>query len=338
MATNDQLSDTTRYLRFALAPDHRAPVQDGSACPHCRTKHVQKWGRFSGRQRYRCTDCGRTFSTFTGTALHHLKRPDLWRRFLWCIDGRLTVRSSAAVLGVDKDTALRWRHRLLAQWRNESRPRLNGRIVVGHFSIPHSDKGGRYLQRPPRQRGEPWFLPGFQTGPVTVLVALEDLVPAQAPVAPKSGTGNIPAPTQGSLPAAVPAATPVSSPVANPVDSPAMLIEHVGVRRLRSADYDRRIPPRMGDVTEIVGCKGPLSPLARFAGRVGADYTVERRSFFPHRVFLVRRELRGWLRPFRGVATRRLDNYLEWFRRRRGRGADRGPPTTPADRAGWAPT
>lgn len=103
---------TIRYLAFAGVDPRRMPLQDGSRCPRCDGERVQKWGRFSGRQRYRCRDCGRTFSTFTGTPLHYLKRPELWRWFLWCHDGRLTVRAAGAALGVHKDTALRWRHRV----------------------------------------------------------------------------------------------------------------------------------------------------------------------------------------------------------------------------------
>ena len=112
-----------------------------------------------------------------------------------------------------------------------------------------------------------------------------------------------------------------------------MVIEQVGVRRLQPADYDQRISPRVRGLTEIVGFRGPFSPLASFARRIGAAYEAENRSFFPYRIFLVRRELRAWLRPFRGVSTHRLNNYLEWFRRR----PDEPPwaPTTPADRALW---
>lgn len=290
MDTIETLGAATRYLRFPLESDHRAPLRNGSSCPHCYGKKTQKWGRFSGRQRFRCRACGRTFSTFTNTALHHLKRVELWRRFLWCHDGRLTVRASAAVLGVDKNTALRWRHRLLDQWREERRPRLKGRLVVGHFSVPTSAKGSRSLTRPARRRGEDWWLPGLQTDPVTVLVAYE-------------------------------------SPTA-------LLMECSGPGRLRSIDYDRKLLPRTRDVTEVVGCTGPCGELAAFSSRIGAAYTQQRRSFFPYEVFVIRRELRAWLRPFRGVATRNLDNYLEWFRRR---GGPHGPPepfpTTPAYRA-----
>lgn len=270
MAASVPIASTVRYLRFPLAEDHRALVRDGTACPHCNGQRIQKWGRFSSRQRYRCRNCGRTFSTFTGTALRYLKHPDRWRRFLWCVDGRLTVRKSAAVLGVDKDTALRWRHRLLDQWRQERMPRLTGSLVIGSFSVPHSAKGSRSLDRPPRRRREDWSFPSIQTGPVMVLVAR-------------------------------------SSPQA-------MLIKSVA-GRIRSKDYDRVIGPRAIGVSEIVGSGGPSCPVALFANRLSIPYRWEPRSFSPLDVFIVRSALRAWLRPFHGVSTRRLDNYLEWFRR-----------------------
>lgn len=270
MATTTPLDYTVRYLRFPLLEAHRSPVQDGSSCPHCGGRRISKWGRASSRQRYRCRDCSRTFSTFTGTALYRVKRPDLWRRFLWCMDGRLTVRASAAVLGVDKDTVLRWRHRVLEQWRRQPKPRLKRRLVIGEFSVPHSAKGDRRLSRPARRRGEDWSFPSIQTGPVMVLVAWE------------SGT--------------------------------ALLLRSVP-GRVTSRDYDRIIAPRIWTLAEIVGAGGDSCAVAGFARRLGVTYTSERRSFEPAQVFLVRRELRAWLRPFHGVASRRLDNYLEWFRR-----------------------
>lgn len=297
---SSSLDSIASYLRFPLAADHRAPLQDGRACPRCGATCIQKWGGFAGRKRYRCSACLRTFSTFTNTALHHLKHPDRWRRFLWCIDGRLTVRTSAAVLGVSKDTALRWRHRLLAQWALERKPRLTGHVVMGDFCMPHSDKGSRSLDRPARRHGEPWSFASDQTGPVTIVVALER---DRAQLSPMQR-------------------------------SAAMVLQRAGVgRRITLGDYDHHIAPRLHGVTEIVGCGGMACTVARFAARQGVRYRMERRSFFPREVFEVRRELRHWLRPFRGVSTRWLDQYMEWFRRRRGlRGSPQQFPRTEPDR------
>lgn len=313
MNTEPTISRTVRYVRFPLSADHTLRLQDGSSCPHCTGSHVQKWGRFSGRQRYRCGDCDRTFSTFTGTALHHLKHVDRWREYLWCVDGRLTVRRSAAVLGVDKNTALRWRHRLLEQWRQQPHPRLKGRLVIGEFCIPHSAKGSRALDRPARHHGEDWTFRFLQTDPVTVLVAWERPSAMIIETLQRPGAAGS------------------SNPSAPPFEG--------GVGR---EAYGRFLAGRVRDVEQIVGFRGPFCPLAALARTMGVTYCRDRRSFFPTEVMCIRRELRTWLGPFRGVSTRRLDNYLEWFRRRgpSGTSGRNGPPAPPvtAGRRGTAPS
>lgn len=304
MATEPTVARTVRYLRFPLSPDHRARLQDGSSCPYCDGKHVHKWGRCSSGQRYRCCDCGRTFSTFTGTPLYYLKHPDRWRLFLWCVDGRLTVRRSAALLDVDKNTALRWRHRLLDQWRKEPRAKLKGRIVIGDFCIPHSAKGSRSLSRPARRHGEDWTFRFLQTDPVTVLVAWERPSAMVIETLRRPGLSN-----QDRGGAREP------------------------LRGVTREDYERFLSRRTRKVAQIVGFRGPICTLASYARDVGATYCQEPRSFYPTEVMWVRRDLRAWLRPFRGVSTRRLDNYLEWFRRR-GTPASQQFPQTERDGGG----
>ena len=38
-------------------------------CPHCSSAEVRRWGRASGKPRYRCATCGKTFNPLTGTPL-----------------------------------------------------------------------------------------------------------------------------------------------------------------------------------------------------------------------------------------------------------------------------
>lgn len=122
------------------------------SCPHCAARRVHCWGTFSGRRRYRCTACRRTFSDFTGTPLANLKLIDRWPAFGHCVLASLTVRQTAELLAVDKTTAFRWRHRLLhALDASDTRP-LGMAVLVHETSFPYSEKGRRDLDRPPRRR------------------------------------------------------------------------------------------------------------------------------------------------------------------------------------------
>ena len=79
-------------------------------CPHCGSEHPAKWGRSGGLQRYRCRnpDCHKTFNALTGTPLAKLQHRDKWFDYLRCMRDSLTLRVSAARVGIDLKTAFHW--------------------------------------------------------------------------------------------------------------------------------------------------------------------------------------------------------------------------------------
>ena len=82
-------------------------------CPHCKTSRTHRWGQFQDRQRWKCTGCLRTFSDLTGTFLARTRKLAQWIAFADHLRETPTVRQAAARVGINKDTALRWRHRLI---------------------------------------------------------------------------------------------------------------------------------------------------------------------------------------------------------------------------------
>ncbi len=132
-----------RHLRFGAARP--------AACLHCHAPHPQRWGQFSGRQRYRCTACRRTFSDFTGTPLARLKRVHRWPVFGRCMLASLPVRRTAAVTGVHVSTAFRWRHRVLGAFDASDTAALVSTVAIHETWFPFSEKGKRGLDRPPRR-------------------------------------------------------------------------------------------------------------------------------------------------------------------------------------------
>ena len=141
---------------------------DRPRCVHCGASRAQRWGSFSGRRRYRCTACHRTFSDLTGTPLANLKLIDRWPGFCHCILDSMTVRRAGHVLGVDKDTAFRWRHRLLAPLDADDDTRLASAVALQETFFAESQKGSRTLDRPARRRRA---LHRIEITPVWVIVA-----------------------------------------------------------------------------------------------------------------------------------------------------------------------
>ncbi len=50
-------------------------------CPHCSGKHFIKWGTYQDMGRFMCKDCHRTFIPTTGTAIHWSKKPEAFINF-----------------------------------------------------------------------------------------------------------------------------------------------------------------------------------------------------------------------------------------------------------------
>src|SRR5690606_40116679 len=104
-------------------------------------------------QRYRCKTCRRTFSDLTGTPLAYSKLAGLWGEYARCMVEGLSVRKAARRLGINKDTAFRWRHRILAVLENATAPAPRGIVELHETRFPYSEKGRRIPRRMPRHRG-----------------------------------------------------------------------------------------------------------------------------------------------------------------------------------------
>lgn len=140
-------------------------------CPRCNSEHFIKWGRSGGLQRYRCQKvaCRRTFNPLTRTPLARLQHRNKWLNYLHCMQDSLTLRASAARVGIDLKTAFRWRHRFLQASARSNANDLSGIIEVDETFFLESCKGQRGLtHRKPRTRGGQG---SRKTDKVSVLIA-----------------------------------------------------------------------------------------------------------------------------------------------------------------------
>ena len=71
---DDKLFKEIRELKF----------KDGFYCPHCNCKHVVRYGKHNGIQRYKCKDCGKTFTEMSFTPLNKTHYPEKWLTFIEC--------------------------------------------------------------------------------------------------------------------------------------------------------------------------------------------------------------------------------------------------------------
>lgn len=254
-----------------------ARFRRGACCPHCRSTRVQRWGSFSGRQRYRCRDCRRTSSDLTGTPLAYSKRPALWGEFAGCMLESLSVRAAGRRLGIDKDTAWRWRHALLDGHAEATPPALSGVVETCEYSLPFNEKGKRLPSRetPPRRRRRQYGSPNRRR--VWILVARDRAAHAAAIARPGARPGRQEVSELLRRPRQVRALLHRYGPFG----ACGMFAIPRGIELVRVADA--AAPPRDGSLYHLQSVLG------------------------------YQQRLRSWLRQFRGVATWYLPNYLHWY-------------------------
>ncbi len=269
-----------------------------SACQRCKSSQVIRWGRFSGRQRYRCKVCGKTFSDLTGTALAYSKRLDLWMDFGQCMIDGLSVRAAGRRLGITKDTAFRWRHLLCDRYRLRSNPPITGAAVLGAIYLPISEKGRRPRGRPSRKK-RGWLRGPKSSGVAHVIFAQEEET-LDWRFALFCGRRMQP-PSQDLIKRLSPLFASGSDLILDRAPSPSLaafaregdhrLLDEAGRRWLLSSRPNAR----------------PFLVAARVMDPSRASQAV-------NRIRVLIRNWRLWLGRFQGVATRYLCNYLSWHR------------------------
>lgn len=144
-----------------------------TACAHCASTAVVRFGYTAGHQRFRCKACRRTFQALTGTSVLGLRDQEQFLAYADCLSQGMTVRATAKETGLTVDRAFRWRHRFL-EFLSEQRPTgLTGVVEADETVFRRSFKGQRKgLPRAPKKRGGP--APDSPEGErVNVLVAMQ---------------------------------------------------------------------------------------------------------------------------------------------------------------------
>jgi transposase-like protein len=266
LSGNVLLEKTAALIEAAVAPH--------LACPRCRSARLHRHGHAGGLQRYRCADCTRTFNALTGTPLARLHHRAKWLPYLDCMLQSTTVRRAAAVTGIHKNTSFRWRHRFLANTKDDRSWPLGGITEADETYLLESQKGSRQLDRPPRRRGGSARRRGLSHEHVCILVARDragktfDFVTGRAPL------------TRMHLRRCL-----------APVIERDILLVTDGHPAYRAFAREAGIRHRSVN----------LSAGVRVAGAVHVQNVNAYHSRF-----------KEWLRRFHGVATRYLPNYLGW--------------------------
>ncbi len=108
ISTNSSPSDFKFIVDTKLA--------EGIVCPHCsaKGKGVRKSGyQKNGRPRFYCSHCNKKFSVTTNCILYYPKKDfSVWKEFISCFLHGFSVRKTAEICNINKNTAFLWRHKV----------------------------------------------------------------------------------------------------------------------------------------------------------------------------------------------------------------------------------
>lgn len=257
-----------------------------TGCPHCGCRKLQGWGHASGLPRYRCRDCRRSFNALTGTPLARLRMKERWADQTKALITGESLAKAAKRCDVDATTAFRWRHRFLSAPALDKPSQLTGIVEADETYILESFKGKRGgLPRTAHKRGGMAKTRGLSAEQIPVLVARDRSGQTTDAVLPKRDRASITAALGG-------------------VVTPANQLCCDGGKAIVSFARKAKIPccilPKPGGPRP----EAPELHINNVNGYHG--------------------RLKEWLRPFHGVATEYLGNYLGWRRAVEALGFDAG--------------
>jgi len=243
-------------------------------CPDCASRRLYRHGHANGLQRYRCRDCGRTCNALTGTPLARLRHKGRWLDYLTRMLDARSIRRAAAELGIARTTSFRWRHRFLHLSKHDRPTLLGGIAEADEMYVLESHKGSRTLQRPPRKRGGKATKRGISMQQMCILVARD-----------RSGRTLDWVPGKG----------PVT----------------------RQQLHEHLLPRLERDVLLVTDAHAAYKTFAQQTGITHEAVNLAagmraRGAIHVQNVNAYHSRFRAWLLPFRGVASRYLDNYLGW--------------------------
>ena len=274
----DALLETMRQRKDADGVQRlvMARMAERKCCPHCEGTKVVKHGVEFGSQRFRCKDCGKTFTALTGTPFHRLRDKAKLLENAACMADGLSVRKTAARLEISVQKAFRWRHKFLDFLSKQKPAALTGVIEADETLFPVSYKGQRKGMPRTSKKRSGKTKDGAGTEKTTVVVAVQRGTQIEFDQVLAQGTAV--------------ALTEALRPV-------------LGVDAVLSTDGNASY----WTVAKELGVESG-SFVSAFHGK-GGDGVWHVQS-----VNRYDSSLKTWMARFRGVATKYLPNYLGWRR------------------------
>lgn len=244
------------------------------ACVHCESSQTIKRARIKSVQRYYCKSCHKYWMVTHGTSLAGLHKRELWQKYVMAFERGYSIRKAALELGISIQTSFRWRHRLLASISGIMLEELPGIIETDDFQMPRNLKGQRTSKHSHAEHDAEFAVTLPET--ITVLLASsrsEIATTSRIIAAEKPHPEQIKKALDGRIRKG-------SLLISQENDAFNFLMDDKNIEHVKVPNHKR---PRKKNYINL------------------------------HLVDLHQQSIKQFLLPFHGVATKYLQNYLNWY-------------------------
>lgn len=254
-------------------------------CPHCHSSKFIKYGNYKDRQRYQCKICKRTFNELTGTAWHYIHDHAKFKQYFECMAQQLSLRAAADKVSICLTTSFYWRHKILIAFEKADLKPLKGHIEADDTFVLVSYKGDKLqqlkTQRDSRKRGGKAKKTGISSEQACIVAACDS---QKNTILKLTGTGRL-----------------TKNMVFNALQ---------GVIRKQRVHKTIFVTDRHNAYTAFAKTKR----LNHQTVATSYGQYVNTKGFHIQSVNSLHSRLKKWTRKFNGVATKYLQNYLNYFR------------------------
>lgn len=245
-------------------------------CPNCSSTNIRANGKYKEVQRYYCKDCKKYFRDTTGNVLFALKKPELFSKYLYNMLMSYSIEKCGRLTGICTQTSFDWRHKVLSAFEQSCPEGFQGITESDDIFFLESSKGSKNLERKPRKRGSKATKRGISDQQIAVVVTCD-----------RSDNKELRVTTRG---------------------------------RISKKDLDKVFKGKLENVETL--CTDTHRSYTAFAKsnkinhqkfNVSKGQRIKNKIYHVQNVNNTAKRLRQWMKPFNGVATKYLQNYMNWF-------------------------
>lgn len=253
--------------------------RENISCPKCRSFNIKKNGKYKERQLYKCKECNKKFNELTNTPFHHTRLNYKQVETAYeCLVDKLPIRTSANKIGVSTKTAFTLRFKLISCLKTiKNNEDLKGDVELDEYYLAVNLKGTRPENMPRISKSRK-----------------------------KHGTGK----------SGISKHTVCITSGVDEHDH--MLFKVAGSSNVTSDMIRKTIAPKIKDSTKIItDCKSSYESVAKEnhwnLKQVKSKCYKDDEGNNLANINSLHAELTLFLSNFRGVSTKHLQEYLDWF-------------------------